>query len=1101
MSTTHKSSVEQRLDRHETLLMSCVQEIKELRAMLNTERQKNDQQESQLNQYRSRSEQLNQSSSRSGSRHRSRTPSRGSVCYYHYRYGEKATKYSGSVISILPAQKFANGHSKEELVLFAANSSRISTYGKRTLELDLSLRRSFSWQFVVADVATAIIGADFLSNYNLLIDLKGRRLIDSTTGLTSDGKVLKAQQFNISTVNPAEPFKDLLAQYIAITKPQVTTNNKSSLFAHRITTTGPPLASRFRKIFGEKAVAARSEIQDLLNRGILRPSNSPWASPIHMVPKKNGTFRMCGDYRRLNANTLPDRYPPPLIQDVFNNLHQKAVFSTIDLEKAYHQVHMHEEDIQKTAIITPWGLFEYLRMPFGLKNAAQTFQRFINHIFQDFNFVYIYIDDILVMSTDMNEHRSHLQLVFEKLQEYSLTINLEKCAFGKDEVNFLGYKLSAAGYSPSPDRVEKIINYPKPSTVIELRRFLGMVNYYRKSIPKAANIQAPLYDKLKEALANTTLLHFPSSIANINLITDASTTAIGATLEQEENGAWHPIGFFSRKLTATEQRYSTYDRELLAIFAALKVIRTLLLMRCPGSMPSKLTEEEISQEQSKDVEMQTILNGNTSNNLQKLTLGGYPVYCNRQDNCVKPYLPQSLRRIAFDIVHGNAHPSIRITSRELRRRFSHIHIDIIKLPNVNGYPYCLTIIDRFTRWPEAVPLKNISADTIVQALFANWISRFGTPCVITSDQGCQFESAIFKSLMDAIGAKKIRTTAYHPQSNGLVERWHRTLKTALMCSPEPWIEVLPVVLLGLRSSYKEDLEASPAEITTTGPPLASRFRKIFGEKAVAARSEIQDLLNRGILRPSNSPWASPIHMVPKKNGTFRMCGDYRRLNANTLPDRYPPPLIQDVFNNLHQKAVFSTIDLEKAYHQVHMHEEDIQKTAIITPWGLFEYLRMPFGLKNAAQTFQRFINHIFQDFNFVYIYIDDILVMSTDMNEHRSHLQLVFEKLQEYSLTINLEKCAFGKDEVNFLGYKLSAAGYSPSPDRVEKIINYPKPSTVIELRRFLGMVNYYRKSIPKAANIQAPLYDSALYTIGTHSMERFFLSAGDCPSGNVGEL
>ncbi|XP_026469946.1 uncharacterized protein LOC113373895 [Ctenocephalides felis] len=171
--------------------------------------------------------------------------------------------------------KFANGHAKEELVSFAANSSRISTYGKRTLELDLSLRRSFNWQFVVADVATAIMGADFLSNYNLLIDLKGRRLIDSTTGLTSDGKVLKAQQVNISTVNPAESFKDLLAQYIAVTKPQVTTNIKSCHFSHRITTTGPPVAARFRKIFGEKTVAARPEIQDLLNRGILRPSNSP----------------------------------------------------------------------------------------------------------------------------------------------------------------------------------------------------------------------------------------------------------------------------------------------------------------------------------------------------------------------------------------------------------------------------------------------------------------------------------------------------------------------------------------------------------------------------------------------------------------------------------------------------------------------------------------------------------------------------------------------------------------------------------------------------------------------------------------------------------
>ncbi|XP_026469730.1 uncharacterized protein LOC113373662 [Ctenocephalides felis] len=164
---------------------------------------------------------------------------------------------SGSVLSILPAHKFANGHAKEELLAV-----------------------------FVADVATAIIEADFLSNYNLLIDLKGRRLIDSTTGLASDGKALEAQQVNISTVNPEEPFKDLLAQYIAITKPQVTTNNKSSHFAHRITTTSRPVAARFRKIFGEKTTAARSKIQDLLNRGTLRPSNSPWASPIHMVPKR-----------------------------------------------------------------------------------------------------------------------------------------------------------------------------------------------------------------------------------------------------------------------------------------------------------------------------------------------------------------------------------------------------------------------------------------------------------------------------------------------------------------------------------------------------------------------------------------------------------------------------------------------------------------------------------------------------------------------------------------------------------------------------------------------------------------------------------------------
>ncbi|XP_026464732.1 uncharacterized protein LOC113367335 [Ctenocephalides felis] len=186
---------------------------------------------------------------------------------------------SGSVLSILPASKFATGRAKEEHVLYAANSSRISTYGKRTLELDLSLRRPFT----VADVATAIIGADLLSYYNLLIDLKGKRLIDSTTGLASDGKVLKTQNINISTINPHQPFRSLLNKYITITRTPQRLTIKPSPFAHRITTTGPPVAARFRKIFGEKASAAKAEIQNLLNSGILRPSSSPWASPIHMV--------------------------------------------------------------------------------------------------------------------------------------------------------------------------------------------------------------------------------------------------------------------------------------------------------------------------------------------------------------------------------------------------------------------------------------------------------------------------------------------------------------------------------------------------------------------------------------------------------------------------------------------------------------------------------------------------------------------------------------------------------------------------------------------------------------------------------------------------
>lgn len=307
-----------------------------------------------------------------------------------------------------------------------------------------------------------------------------------------------------------------------------------------------------------------------------------------MVEKSKG-WRLCGDYQRLNAVTQPDKYSPPHIQSLFPQLYGKKVFTTIDLERAYYQVPVHPDDIEKTAITTPWGLFEYVVMPFGLKNATQTFQRYMDGIFRGMDDVFVYIDDIIIMTENLSQHRERLREVFRKLQEHNLSINVSKCHFEKDEVNFLGYTINANGFAPTADRLYKIINYLTPETVLELRRFLGMTNYYRQCIPKMAELQVPLskyikhsikndktrivwiidavdsFNKLKQALSDATRSSFLSPKSDIVLVTDASTNCIGAALEQIENGSTRPVGFFSRKLTETERRYSTYDRELLAI--------------------------------------------------------------------------------------------------------------------------------------------------------------------------------------------------------------------------------------------------------------------------------------------------------------------------------------------------------------------------------------------------------------------------------------------------------------------------------------------------------------------------------------------------------
>jgi hypothetical protein len=259
-------------------------------------------------------------------------------------------------------------------------------------------------------------------------------------------------------------------------------------------------------------------------------------------------------------------------------------------------------------------------------------------------------------------------------------------------------------------------------------------------------------------------------------------------------------------------------------------------------------------------------------------------------------------------------------------------------------------------------------------------------------------------------------------------------------------------------------------IEATGRPVFAHARHPHPARQRIAEAEFREVKKVGIIRRSDSPWASPLHMVPKKDGSWWPCRDYRHLNMQTKPDRYPLPNMQDMSAHLHGCTVFSKIDLVKGYHQVPVSPSDIPKTAINTPFGLFEYLRMPFGLTNAAQTFQHLMDHLFGHLSFVFVFLDNLLVASRSDEEHLDHLRQIFEILASNGLAINIEKCVFAATSLEVLGYSISATGVAPLPFHVTAIRDFPQPGDVKGLQRFLGMCNFYRRFIPGVPSTMAPL-------------------------------
>jgi len=780
----------------------------------------------------------------------------------------------------------------------------------------------------------------------------------------------------------------------------------------------PPIRQPAYRVPYRHRTELQTLLSSLLHKGVIQPSSSPWASPVVLVPKKDGSLRLCVDYRKLNKVTVADAYPLPRVDDTLDAFAGCDTFTTLDMATGYWQIAMDATDQEKTAFTTPLGLYEFTVLPMGCCNGPATFQRLMQHVLADIiaasnPVCRVFFDDIGIGSSGIGHGLRGLASVFRQLRKYNLRLKLSKCAFLQTRTKFLGVDISGTGIHTSAAKVDAIVSWPTPTSAKDVRSFLGLAGYYRRFVPRFAHVSAPLtaltakktpfvwtpacsaaFRILKERLAGAPVLALPdysATAAPFVLDTDASSFGMGAALSQRQEGEDRVICFGSILFNKAQRNYSATERELLAFVhfsrvfryylvghpftvrtdhAALKWLMTLKeptgrrarwleqlaeldftvehrpgrqhvnadalsrraaavvsnrsasstaapipssVTTVPSASPAveaqplsdipsqspmlfgvslleswmpRLPAAELLAAQKVDPEISIIFTWYNPDT-QKFDLpshealaGCSPIvrryaadsynfclhdnilYRNSTEHGLQLIVPTSLRDELLQSFHsdpGGGHFGAEKTLSSLKRRFywpgmkgdvrTHIlacapcaisksattskaplqsviagypneivAMDLVgPLPTTrHGNSYILVCQDYFTRWPAAFPLPNMTAATVANVFFLRWICTFGPPTQLHTDQGTQFESNLFAELCDLFNIHKTRTTAYHPQGDGLVERFNRTLVSSLRAyantKPHSWDDYIEPTLLAYRTAVHSSSNFTPAKL-------------------------------------------------------------------------------------------------------------------------------------------------------------------------------------------------------------------------------------------------------------------------------------------------
>lgn len=553
---------------------------------------------------------------------------------------------TGAQVSIAPPQE---GDTLDpHLRLEAVDGSNLPCYGKKNMSVRIG-RKTYHQNIFISNTSEVIFGMDFIMKNKIeffwgefgdyyMYDRKSqtRTLLQfikipkqtlpracavkvvASSSLSHHNSPWQAFQAaavdSITAQNPLPntippKYQQLINKYPEILTPDFTKVKHNVV--HAIDTSdNTPIRTKVRPLLpgSPKAVAGKAAWDQMIQYGIVEKIKATetnyWSSGLHLQSKPDGTERPCGDFRKVNERTVQDAYNLPNLNQFTNHIKKSKFFSKIDILKAFHFVPIKESDQLKTCVATPWGIFKFKRMAFGLRNAPMSFQKFINEVLEDIPNCYAYLDDILLFSDTEDSHLDLVEKVFRRLAEYGLAIALPKCKFQAAEVDFLGYKVNNTGVSPLSYKLDSIKAFPQPQTQKQLLRFLGMLNFYRKTLPNikkgdklvtpadilqklytAATIKMPKqkfnsywiendlnqsFEDAKELLTKCVTLTFPDPKNPLALSCDASDKAIGGVLEELQGGQWRPLGFWSRFLSPSQRNWSIFRRELLSIQKSIR---------------------------------------------------------------------------------------------------------------------------------------------------------------------------------------------------------------------------------------------------------------------------------------------------------------------------------------------------------------------------------------------------------------------------------------------------------------------------------------------------------------------------------------------------